>query len=223
MNSSNGTFVNENSISNPAGKVGDPHPLKHLDVIEFGIDIPDDDGNDLYKKVVCKVVIVDQVNELANEESTNVTTHVQGAKTNDDVGAKDDFGKLTENEKLERISSLINQELKEIQDSKSLYKEYGQDSSLKEIYRNHQELKEFCQNAFQEIKEQQAQVKNTQDSMNLEQIQDCLKVLQDKTQENSIEIIKLRKQVKWDGRIQNLLILGLSFGGVLLLKKFSKL
>ena len=38
------------------GRVGDPVSLSSKDTIEFGVDIPDDNGAILYKRVICKIV-----------------------------------------------------------------------------------------------------------------------------------------------------------------------
>jgi len=212
LNSSNGTFVNGICISNPSGKVGDPHQLMNFDVIDFGIDIPDDDGNDFYKKVECKLRIVDQINTVRTDSIRIPESNLKNAQND----ASTDFIKLSENEKLAEISNLISLELKEINETRNLYQEYGQDSvqKIEQVCKNHQDLEEFCQNRFQEIKEKQ---------VDLEQIKKVNTELQETVYQNSREITRLKNQIKWTSRIQNVLIFSLSLGGLLLVKKYSKL
>lgn len=209
LNSSNGTFVNGVSISNPSGKVGDPHQLMHLDVIEFGVDIPDDDQNDLYKKVECKLMIVDQANQARTDSISIPDSTLRNT-------ANTDFIKLSENDKLAEISNLISLELKEINETRNLYQEYGKESvkKIEQVYKNHQELKEFCENRFQEFKDKQ---------VDLDQIHKVQTELQETVSHNTREIQRLKNQIKWTSRIQNVLIISLSLGGLLLVKKYSKL
>jgi pSer/pThr/pTyr-binding forkhead associated (FHA) protein len=56
LKSSNGTFVNKERLS----EEGILSPLKELrtgDLLEFGVDIKDDDGKNLYTKISCKVTV----------------------------------------------------------------------------------------------------------------------------------------------------------------------
>ncbi len=237
LNSSNGTFINDISIANPSGQVGEPHKLCHLDIIVFGQDIPDDDRNDLFKKVVCKVIIVDQMDnhQMDNDQMDNEALNSREIR---------DFEKLSENEKLGKISGLITQELKAINDYKNSFEEYEPESVKKilELSQNQQSLKEFCHNGFREIKEKQKDLEqtlelhkvlqektdeNTEISKlrnqvgDLNNVLELQKVLQEITDQNTNEIKKLKNQIKWT--YQNLCIITLSLGGLFLLKKYSKL
>lgn len=57
VGSSNGTFVNGTRLSEEA-QASDWVEIKSDDTVEFGIDILNEDGTVLYKKVSCQVKIV---------------------------------------------------------------------------------------------------------------------------------------------------------------------
>lgn len=57
LQSSNGTFVNSKRLSDE-GEVSALAELNHGDVLEFGVDIKDEEGNVLYKKVSCSVSLM---------------------------------------------------------------------------------------------------------------------------------------------------------------------
>jgi pSer/pThr/pTyr-binding forkhead associated (FHA) protein len=56
LKSSNGTFVNGERLSEE-GVLSVAKPLQTGDIINFGVDIKDEDGNLLYNKVAAKVTI----------------------------------------------------------------------------------------------------------------------------------------------------------------------
>ena len=229
LNSSNGTFVNNVSISNPAGKVGDPHMLKNLDMIEFGVDVPDEDGNQVYKKVVCKLVIVD--------EAPSSNQLVKDALPTDD-----DFAKLSDNAKLLTISNLLNVELKEIEESKSALRDLSKgfdasnarnttnESQLQDSKTDKVNLESKLQEFYDKItkdlneKHENLTLKLAQDSKELQDLKESFNNLVKVSEKNSSEIANVKNQLQM-GKISNFLIFATitSIGGIFLLKQYSKL
>ncbi|ORZ00959.1 SMAD/FHA domain-containing protein [Syncephalastrum racemosum] len=85
VKSSNGTFLNGRRLS-AEGEESPPAELKTGDVIEFGIDICNDDGSVLYSKVSCEVHILptalSQVNtNLLKELSVGTNGSTNGRHT----------------------------------------------------------------------------------------------------------------------------------------------
>ncbi|KAM3582246.1 hypothetical protein VKS41_005677 [Umbelopsis sp. WA50703] len=74
VKSSNGTFINGVRLSQEGEESG-PVELSHNDVVEFGIDIMNEDGTVLYHKVACKVTIIIL-------SSSDATTRESGASNN---------------------------------------------------------------------------------------------------------------------------------------------
>ncbi|KAI9267869.1 hypothetical protein BY458DRAFT_436983 [Sporodiniella umbellata] len=85
VKSSNGTFVNSNRLSNE-GEESAPYEIKSSDEIEFGIDITNDDGSVMYRKVSSLVYIypvpLSQVDEnMIKEASTLFPSSIQISRT----------------------------------------------------------------------------------------------------------------------------------------------
>ncbi|KAG5456117.1 MAG: hypothetical protein BJ554DRAFT_4236 [Olpidium bornovanus] len=68
LKSSNGTFLNSQRLSSE-GEESEPHELHSGDVVDFGIDILNEAGAILYKKVSSRVSIVDMELSLAQDAS----------------------------------------------------------------------------------------------------------------------------------------------------------
>ena len=105
LNSSNGTFVNGQRISKE-GKIGSPFELKTKDVIDLGVDIPDDDGKDLYKKVTLRVTWASESEAVGNEEHPRTLSTLPSPLSVPLLDPKE-FEELSEQKKLEEIFKLL--------------------------------------------------------------------------------------------------------------------
>ncbi|KAG2179183.1 hypothetical protein INT43_002033 [Umbelopsis isabellina] len=81
VKSSNGTFINGVRLSQE-GEESAPVELNHNDVVEFGIDIMNEDGTVLYHKVACKVTII----ILASAEGTTREAGPSNNNNNNNLG-----------------------------------------------------------------------------------------------------------------------------------------
>ena len=120
--------------------------------------------------------------------------------------------------------------MKEIQDTKSLYAEFGLDSSVVEsidkLTRVQTDLKVYCDKKLGEFNEKQDNFdsKLSKETKDLGKLTLVLENLEKKSLETSIELTKLKNQQDRRDSIQKYFIFGtilMSIGGILILKKFS--